>query len=229
MHENGVVAVFLQVLAKGIEVVFGVGRPHEVVFHHGRNAGQNGRQYLKVSAAVRHAVERKALAEQRVEERRDGETPVAAVETDHFLPDIFQDDDDKIVGNAVDAQRVVFDKTVGCQVFMDGGEVAVEISCFFFQSGFVGRDEAKRRVEQDGRVLRVGVVHGGLNCDGVRLKSATACDDRHCKHDDQTDGLMEVPMGFFFLFGCLKLGIPCYYNDNQYKQNENDKQVPIIE
>ena len=112
VHENGVVAVPLQVLAKGVEVVFGVRRPHEIVVHHGRNACQYGRQHFKAAAAVRHAVERKALAEKRIEEGCEGEAAVVAVVTDHFLPDVFQDDDDQIVRNTVDAQGVAFDETV---------------------------------------------------------------------------------------------------------------------
>ena len=87
----------------------------------------------------------------------------------------------------------------------------------FFQFGFVGGDEAKRRVEQYRRILRVGVVHRGFLCDGVGMTDDLTDKNRQHKHDDQTDALAEIPMLFFFVFKLLKLGAFRYHSDNQCK------------
>ena len=106
-----------------------------------------------------------------------------AVMSDHLLPDVFQDDDDHITWNAVKCQAVVFYETIGCQVFMDGCEVAFVSPRPFFQDGFVGREEAKWCVEQDGRILWVRVLHGGLDTDGFGLKATVNADNGQYDHN----------------------------------------------
>ena len=229
MHEDGVVASLLQVLAKSVKVIFGIGRPDKVVFHHRRDAGKDGRQHLKASPAVRHAVESKALGEERIEEGGELGTAVVAVVPNHFLSKVFHDDDHQIARNGVEAQAVAFDETIGSQVGMNRGEVALVFSLSFFQFGFVCGDKAKRRVKQDGRVLRVGVVHGRLRIDGVGLESSSGGNNRKQEHDNQADGLPKLPMRLFFLFGGLELGVSCHDADDHYKKDKDNQQVPIVE
>ena len=101
VHEYGVISISLQVLAEGVEVVVGVGRPREVVLHQRGDAGHDSGQCFKTSATVRHTKESEALTEERVEEGCDFEPSVVAIVPKHFLPNVFHDDDDHIARNAV--------------------------------------------------------------------------------------------------------------------------------
>ena len=52
VHEDGVVAPSLQVLAERIEVLFGISRTGEIVFHQWGDAGQDGRQDFQTLSAI---------------------------------------------------------------------------------------------------------------------------------------------------------------------------------
>ena len=90
-------------------------------------------------------------------------------------------------------------------------------------------EKAKWCVKQNGRILWIGVLHGGLNADGFGLKAAVDSDKGQQGHDTQTNGLMQSPMWPLLLRWWIDPGLLCHHPDSQYEKNKDYEQIPIVE
>ena len=85
----------------------------------------------------------------------------------------------------------------------------------------VTADQTERSVKQDGSILRVSILKGRLHGDALLLETAAPGDEGQDEGYRQPDQLLQRPSGHLIFF--LEFCVSGYYNDDQYKEDENDK------